>query len=95
MRVMQFIQKSQETNVGLVILIVHTAAVMKSRTCSLLQAGFVPGLLYDATVDLQLTIWRYIPEDITVHNHCCENLISYKHTVIGRLQGIHIRNVRL
>jgi hypothetical protein len=28
-------------------------------------------------VDFQWTTWRYIPEDSTPHNHCCENLISY------------------
>jgi hypothetical protein len=26
----------------------------------------------------QRTIWRYIPEDGTLHNHRCENLKSYK-----------------
>jgi hypothetical protein len=30
------------------------------------------------SVDTQQTTWRYIPEDGTLHNHCCENLKSYK-----------------
>jgi hypothetical protein len=29
------------------------------------------------SVDFQVTTWRYIPEDRTVHNHCCDNLNSY------------------
>jgi hypothetical protein len=27
--------------------------------------------------DLKWTTWHYIPEDITVHNHCSENLKPY------------------
>jgi hypothetical protein len=30
----------------------------------------------------QQTTWRYIPEDKTLHNHCCENLESYKTAAI-------------
>jgi hypothetical protein len=28
-------------------------------------------------VDFQWTTWHFIPEDGTLHNHCCENLESY------------------
>jgi hypothetical protein len=31
----------------------------------------------EMSVDFQQTTWRYIPEDSTLHNHCCENLKSY------------------
>jgi hypothetical protein len=31
----------------------------------------------ETLVDTQLTTQRYIPEDGTLHNHRCENLISY------------------
>jgi hypothetical protein len=31
----------------------------------------------ETSVDTQLTTRRYIPEDGTLHNHCCENLKSY------------------
>jgi hypothetical protein len=31
----------------------------------------------ETSVDFQSTIWRYVPEDITLQNHCCENLTSY------------------
>jgi hypothetical protein len=27
--------------------------------------------------NVQQVIWHYIPEDRTLHNHCCENLKSY------------------
>jgi hypothetical protein len=30
------------------------------------------------SVDFQRTTLRYIPEEITLHNHRCENLKSYK-----------------
>jgi hypothetical protein len=30
----------------------------------------------ETSVDTQRTTWRYIPEDGTLHNHCCENLKS-------------------
>jgi hypothetical protein len=29
------------------------------------------------SIDFQLTTWRYIPEDRTLHNHRCENLKSH------------------
>jgi hypothetical protein len=32
----------------------------------------------ETPVDTQRTTRRYIPEDGTLHNHRCENLISYK-----------------
>jgi hypothetical protein len=31
----------------------------------------------ETSVDTQRTTWRYFPEDGTLHNHWCENLISY------------------
>jgi hypothetical protein len=33
-------------------------------------------------VDFQPTTWHYIPEDRTVYNHRCENLIFYKYCII-------------
>jgi hypothetical protein len=43
-------------------------------------AGILLGLFFDpeTLVDFQWTKWSYIPEDITLHNHCHENLKSYK-----------------
>jgi hypothetical protein len=32
----------------------------------------------ETSVDFQWTTLRYIAEDITLHNHRCENLKSYK-----------------
>jgi hypothetical protein len=32
--------------------------------------------------DFQWTTWHYIPEDKTLHNHCCKNLRSYKVTFV-------------
>jgi hypothetical protein len=32
---------------------------------------------YETLVEFQRDTWRYIPEDITLHNHRCENLTSY------------------
>jgi hypothetical protein len=32
----------------------------------------------ETSVDIQRTTPRYISEDITLHNHYCENLRSYK-----------------
>jgi hypothetical protein len=31
----------------------------------------------EMSVDLQWTTRHYIPEDRTLHNHCCENLKPY------------------
>jgi hypothetical protein len=31
----------------------------------------------ETSVDFQQATWHYIPADRTLHNHCCENLISY------------------
>jgi hypothetical protein len=31
----------------------------------------------ETSVDFQRTTWRYVPEDITLHNQNCENLKSY------------------
>jgi hypothetical protein len=62
-----------------------------SRTAALLatcfQDGFMLSLFFDSEDGdnmflwnvgrFQQTIWRYIPEDSTLHNHCCENLKCY------------------
>jgi hypothetical protein len=32
----------------------------------------------ETSVDFQRTTRRYIPEDVTLHNHRCENRKSYK-----------------
>jgi hypothetical protein len=32
----------------------------------------------ETSVDFQQTTCRYTPEDSSAHNHCCENLKSYK-----------------
>jgi hypothetical protein len=32
--------------------------------------------------DLQQTAWHYIPEGRTLHNHHCENLDSFKQTLM-------------
>jgi hypothetical protein len=32
----------------------------------------------EASVDIEQTTRRYIPEDSTLHNHRCENLKPYK-----------------
>jgi hypothetical protein len=31
----------------------------------------------ETSVDFQFITWHRIPEDKTLHNHCCENLNSY------------------
>jgi hypothetical protein len=56
--------------------------------CHLLACWFLAELTYstlkmeamcpsETSVDTQRTTRRYIPEDRTIHNHCCENLKSY------------------
>jgi hypothetical protein len=53
--------------------------------------GYSPTLKMEAkvspetSVDFQRTIWRYIPEYRTLHYNGCENLKSYKKTVISVL----------
>jgi hypothetical protein len=57
---------------------------------ALLHSGFGLGLFFNPgdlgdmflcnVVDFQQTTWHYIPEDRTLHNHCCENLKSHKTT---------------
>jgi hypothetical protein len=32
----------------------------------------------ETSVDIQRTALRYIPDNSSLHNHCCENLESYK-----------------
>jgi hypothetical protein len=36
----------------------------------------------ETSVDSQRTTWRYIPEDGTLHNHCCENFDSYIYRIL-------------
>jgi hypothetical protein len=38
------------------------------------------------TVDFQRIAWRHIPEDSTLHNHCCENLKFYIPMVYSALE---------
>jgi hypothetical protein len=33
--------------------------------------------IFETSVNFQRTTWRYIPEDITLHNHRCDDLKSY------------------
>jgi hypothetical protein len=33
----------------------------------------------ETSVDFQRTTWCYMPGDINLHNHNCENLLSYKY----------------
>jgi hypothetical protein len=40
----------------------------------------------ETSVDFQRFTRRYIPEDITLHNHRCENLKSYTVCVISVLE---------
>jgi hypothetical protein len=36
----------------------------------------------ETSVDFQRTTRRYIPEDSTLHNHCCENLKTYNLIIV-------------
>jgi hypothetical protein len=50
----------------------------------------------ETLVDFQRTTLCYIPEDRAVHNHCCENLKSYKlNTIRCKIESIFIRYVRI
>jgi hypothetical protein len=40
--------------------------------------------------DLHRTTWRYIPHNISLHNHCCENLKSYMVTTFLPINHFHI-----
>jgi hypothetical protein len=37
------------------------------------------------SVDFEWTTQRYIPEDRTLHNHCCENLKSYNYNSVTKV----------
>jgi hypothetical protein len=39
----------------------------------------------EMSVDFQWTTWHYIPEDRTLHNHCCENVKSYSYKHVSFL----------
>jgi hypothetical protein len=52
----------------------------------MLHTGFLLGFFYpedggnmflQKSVDFQWTAQHYIPEDKSLHNHCCENLKPY------------------
>jgi hypothetical protein len=51
-------------------------------------SGFFLGLLFEALHSSKLlmnfyqTVWRHIPEDITPHGHCHENLTSNNNQLI-------------
>jgi hypothetical protein len=47
----------------------------------------------ETSVDFQWTTWCYIPEDGTLHNHCCENLKSHKEIIICKCCGVLIETV--
>jgi hypothetical protein len=62
---------------------------MSVNQCHLLACCFLAELIFstlemeaicssETSVDTQWTTWHYIPEVGTLHNHCCENLKSYK-----------------
>jgi hypothetical protein len=60
-----------------------------AAACHLLSCWFLAQLIFstlnmEASVDTQWTMHLYIPEDGTHHNHCCENLKSYTHSLIIR-----------
>jgi hypothetical protein len=56
----------------------------ESRCDSCFLLGFSSTLKMEAicssetSVEFQQTTRRYFPEDITLHNYCCENLKSYR-----------------
>jgi hypothetical protein len=49
----------------------------------------------ETSADFQWTTWGYTPEDRTLHNHRCENLISYIPTLevseAFKTQGIGVK----
>jgi hypothetical protein len=64
------------------------------------HAGFLLGLSFDhdnggdsspeMSVDFQWTTCCYIPQDRTLHNHCCENLKSYKNCLLYKINYLAI-----
>jgi hypothetical protein len=59
---------------------------LSGYACYLLHAGFSLGLFFDPedrgnvfflNVNSEWTTWHYIPENIYLQNHCCEDLKSY------------------
>jgi hypothetical protein len=47
---------------------------------------FFKGTIFWNITPCQPSTWRYIPENCTLHNHCCENLKSYFFIIIS--QGV-------
>jgi hypothetical protein len=50
----------------LVLFLAYSSALKMEATCS-----------SETSFDFHRTTWCYIREDRILHNHCCENLISY------------------
>jgi hypothetical protein len=61
---------------GLVSCLSYSSTLKMEGTCS-----------SETSVDFQLSTWRYISEDRTLHIHRCENLISYINIVKIPLQA--------
>jgi hypothetical protein len=66
----------------LVSYLAYSSTVKTEATCS-----------SETSVDFQRTIWRYIVEDRTLHNHCCENFKSCAVLCLHRdLSGSSLRS---
>jgi hypothetical protein len=51
---------------------------MKQAARSAFQTLMIEAISFsEALVDFQQTTWDYIPEDGTLHDHCCENLLYF------------------
>jgi hypothetical protein len=69
----------------------------QSSACCLLHAGFLTGLLFDAedgsdiSPETCVEIKGTIPEDVTLHNHCCENLKYRKYDkFVAYIHYVHV-----